>query len=80
MGIDVSQLIWDSGLSIVEVARRCGQDDAYINRLIHGKLPLTKAMALKIEAAAGIPRLAAIMMGFDPIPGPHGSDSLEAAS
>ena len=68
MRVDVSEVVWAAGLSIEEIARRCETDGAYVNRLIHGKLPLTEAMARKLENASGIPRLEAMMRGFDPLP------------
>ncbi len=68
MSVDVSQVVWNAGLSIEGVARAAGHDGAYVNRLFHGRLPVTATMARKLEAASGIANLAAMMLGFHPLP------------
>lgn len=78
MGIDVRQYVWDSGLSIEEVARRVGSDGAYVHRLLSGKLPLTVSMARKLETAMEGKLTAAQMLGFAPLPD-HSPSSPAAA-
>ena len=79
MSVDVSKLVWDSGLSIEELGRRAGHDGSYVGRLLHGLLPVTAPMARKLEAASGIPRLAAYMLEIDPLPSHVEPPSADAA-
>ena len=79
MSVDVAFLVWDSGQSIEGVARKAGHDGAYVGRLLHGRLPVSATMALKLEAASGIPRLAAYMLEIYPLPS-HDDSPLDPAA
>ena len=68
MGINVRPLVVSYGWTNTALAPLVGHDEPYVSRLLRGVTTVMPEVAKKFERVTGIPRLAAYMLGIDPLP------------
>ncbi|RJF40365.1 addiction module antidote protein, HigA family [Actinomyces sp. 2119] len=51
----VEEWMEDQGVSAAELSRRLGVSRRHVSRLLHGEVPLSREMALRLEEVTGVP-------------------------